>query len=66
MLQDGADGSNGTSFYVGNFSRADRPSKVSGFNPQGGIVTLNTSVFIINVAGAIPEITAAVSALAAV
>ena len=46
---------------MGNFTRADRPAKVSGFNPQGGVVTLNTSVFLINVAGAVPLISADVS-----
>ena len=48
---------------MGNFTRADRPSKVSGFNPQGGVVTLNTSVFLINVAGQVPLISADVSDL---
>ena len=65
LLQSGQGAEGNTSlsdfFVPSEFTLAARPTKPSGFNPQNGTVTLNTVVFMINVAGAVPNISPAVS-----
>ena len=61
LLNSGQGAEGNTTFFVPNdFTLRSRPSNPSGFNPQNGIVTMNISVFLINVAGATPQISAAV------
>ena len=60
LLQSGGIESDGI-LVPSSFVRGERPQRPSGFDPQNGTVDLKTVVFLINVAGSVPPVSASVS-----